>query len=1312
MFKPNNKKMLTVLIAVAMIFSAFAVLSMAAHPAFAQSASVVAYTPVIVSPNQLTDPSANPIVLVATGGTFTAGQNVYFYWSSTDSVSGLISTSANFNASLPAGVTTLSSTLLTEINTPIRTDTSPGDTLYLLASNTGPTASLTASYMGSVAFTVAAYSPTITITPASQVAGGSILVGGSGFSPASSYATIYIDVSGTNIDLGTVSLSAGSVIADQYITVPTNLPKGAYPLFAVDESTGVTAATSLTIEPKITVSPASISGSTSSTFAISGYGFPAGQVFSASSATSPSGSITVGRVDTFHAAVTVSSSGSFSVSITGLQTAIASYGGATIVFSSSAPSSFSASFADAIYVSVPNPAKLGFSFTDLVTGSSTYGYPMDSISATVWDFPADSTVSIAMGAYVVGTITTDSNGYGTLPSSAAVPQMPGGTYTPVASDSSVGLSAVSSSFTVETLIYALDPAGVVVSNEYVPFDGKITVYAYGLLPTDSYYVYDSGSGGNVFLVAVVTSVSVGTINSAGTAAYPASNGTLILTYEPYYSLGYAGVITGTRETITLEGQVIPSATSAPVGSYYEIGAPMLNSTAFAITTPGATIVETVSNMVPESAIAIYPTENSSYSLYLGTSLLTVTLSNSKTSTTFTSTSVRSNAGTATVSFLVPTLSNGVYNLSIVYASASVSSALNSVPLVVSTSSSSLSAGSLTLVATKSGYETVGYGFYQPAGFVTLYIMTATGLLYQSGSRETLTDGAFVSSLITTTVLNEPAGTYAVFAVDTIGTSSYTAYSSYTVVSNVTLVDSVTGLYNGYVGDTVTLNATGIQPDQFYAAYFDNMEVATFSTGSSGSVSGVLFKVPIVRPGNYMVNLTLLTSAPAINSTVPPSAVTVASAGFEVLAYPNITLSTDAPVAFPGQLVTFSWTPTPAPAAVGSSGGAYGPIEVSVNLNGTPFTTEPAAYALSSGGKTYLNGSFQMPNAPAGTYYRLTLTWTQVKFGTPSTVSTYTSSGGAYIQLINGSGAFVLNISSSQIATLTVAVSNAVTTSMKVPLSELNASVVAINGAIAKINTAFGNMTASLKAINATVASIESGQATVVTDLGSISTSLASLNASIVGLNHNVVVINTTLGQVTASLTAINGTVSSIMNGQMIINTTLGKVTASLKAINATVSSIMNGQAIINTTLGKMTASLSSVNASIISLRGNVAVINTTLGKVTASLSAINATVTSTASGVSSLQGSDVTIISDLGTINGKVSSISNGTALIQTNLGTLAVNVSQIKTSVDHVTSVLGTTEIFEIVILVLVLITLVLSFLAISAANRVAKRVEEQKKQ
>ena len=1007
---------------------------------------------------------------------------------------------------------------------------------------------------------------------------------------------------------------------------------------------------------------------------------------------------------------------------------------------------------------MPNPTGLGFTFSVTATYGTTYNVN-DSVAITVYNFPASQNVQFFLGGTLVGSLTTDSNGAGTL--STVVPPLPTGTYTPTAVVSSQHLvKAGATPYLISASFQAVDPTGAMLNvksstyGEYVPSNGMITVQAFGLNPTSNGYdFYDSivapstaSPPEGVYKSGLVTSISVGTGTS--NLMQPAPNGTLIFTYSPGYAALTPPPATGTAGTITSANSIAPYGSGTASYQYYAIGAiSFAPPTDLEVYAPGATGNSlSVSGLIPYTA-ALYPGVTSNYNAYMGSTELTLTFTNPS-STVVTGTVF--NTGDTSISFTAPS-TPGVYNLSITYNAMPVSSAVGAQPIVVSSPGSSGSAGTLVLVPITGGWDVVGFGYDPSLTSFTLYWMTDSGKASQTESVSS--SGSFVDttslSTIATPPTTEAAGTYSVFTAGTLSGVTYYVYSSYTITASLKL-----SAPSGTIGTSVTPTTSGLVSTSYYNLYFGTTLMAS---GTPSQLKAAGFKVPLVPPGTYNVTITPVGSTSVVANTT-----------FTVKAPTEFTLTPD-PSAFPGQIVDFSWTPTPFP----QTGAGYGPVYVTVFLNDSGFTT---VQAVDTG--TALTGSFQMPNAPVGTYWEITFGWSQAVYSsasiaypftdpTPSTQSittgsapvplvpagtsaatatfafgssgstatdslefqinfagdvftsannavsgtapititgsgtsafgnpvsytvyvsaftagtagttpgsmtfdvtgtyngqaftsstititsgstgytastdyystlglpgtfalasstttqsstaTSTSATGAYLQLISGNGALITGISSGQIATITADVTNAVTTSMKVPLSELNASVVAINGAVAKINTAFGNMTATLSSINATVASISSGQVLVLTKLGSVETSLASLNASLTAFNGNIVTINTTLGQVKTTLAGINAQVTT--NG--------------------------NGIATIST---------------------------------------------------------------DLGTLSGVVTATNGNVSTIKTNLGTLTTTVDKINTN----TQGFSTLEIFLIVAIVLILITLVIAFLAVSNTNKLSKKFEEQKKQ
>ncbi len=194
-----------------------------------------------------------------------------------------------------------------------------------------------------------------------------------------------------------------------------------------------------------------------------------------------------------------------------------------------------------------------------------------------------------------------------------------------------------------------------------------------------------------------------------------------------------------------------------------------------------------------------------------------------------------------------------------------------------------------------------------------------------------------------------------------------------------------------------------------------------------------------------------------------------------------------------------------------------------------------------------------------------------------------------------------------------------------------------------------------------------------------------------------------------SLTQLNAKVSSVWSEQnntyVTLNTDYGTMTAQLKALNANLTNVENGMVTIQTSLGTIQTTLSSIDAQITSVSGSIATLQTNVGTIQTSLNSLNAT-------VASINGNVATIQTSLGTLSGTVTSINNGVATIQTNLGTLQTSVNGVNSKVGTVSSSVGNTMIFEVVVLILVLITLVLAFLAMNNSNKLAKKLDEMKKQ
>ena len=1260
MYKPNNKKMLTVLITVAMVFSALAVLSLTAEPAYAASPSIT-FTPSELTVTQTGTPSQigttgvyNPTIATTSQISDSSSSTLYFYWSTSPSLSGIAGGYYYSASPSVAGQTYISAdTILTPNTGAVSAPTfAAGASAYLIASTQGSSPS---SAVGYGVFTVSSLTPSLDLggaSSASAAAGTSISVTGSGYNTSATSATLYFNYSGSPVVLGTVSLKAGSIASGQTVTVPTDLAElsspGYYPIVALDASPGETAVAALKITPAVVFTPNVVGTSAGQVIAVSGYGFMANGWIQLNAATA--------SITETNSAVQVGSGGSFSVSITTTSTLTA--GSSTSVTISEFPTqtggSSEATGSAYIYASEPgykamkvelasSPSTVPSSSDSEISGASTAYF-------VALNFPASTSLELTVGPVSVMSITTNSNG-GFAGTYTVPTTLPAGTYTVTAVNSVEGLSAqttatltITGNFTVSTLVpgYTYLPSGYL---EGETGASTFAVSGTGFGAGESIVIAYSGTGTASEVTLLFASALSGDFQTVQTSPQTSLNGSFNVTVNIVDNTGltantavdlsvYDGTTQVETSTTAFVAYVSPSLTikaGSSASSTYLLGAPYTSSA------PDYILV-TSNTLLPST----------SYTLMLGTSDVT----------SFTTTASGAITGkgingaptpSSGIEFPVPSVSSGYYPINIALSGSTVNIAdpLGSFFLVT------VPGGTPTVVLQDTGAVTspgpAGQAVGSSASDVATDTISVFAYNFPSGSTGFTifsADGLFTAITGSTGFASDTSGGayatgsgYGGFATGTVTGGNYlvsayatsagaTVYASPSNSAIFTVIGSFNSAkYTATVGGTVSFSANGLAPNTNYDLLFNGQDISStpYLSSSAGAISTTTFTVPYVSS-----NLTLgysyysLQLVPVYN---PVSSAAVASAKVKVEANSAITLSTSSQFAFPGQLVQFSVTGFTAPSNLVLA--TPGPIQyfANISLNGTLIATVPATFQTGSGGTTYLNGSFINPNNAPGSYYLMTFTGYEQASALSSTSGSV--SGGSIVQLalggsqsgffglVSGNGALLTGISPTEIATLEAAINGTVSTSLTVPIADLNAAITSINGAVAKLKTTVGNITTDLSTINATVASIQSGMVLVQTDLGSISTSLASLNASLVAFNGNVVMINTTLGQVQTSLSSIGTQVTA--NG--------------------------NGIATVKT---------------------------------------------------------------DIGTVQGQITATNGNITTIHTALGDLNATVNKISTS----TTGIPTLEIFLIVIIVLVLITLVLAFLAVSAANKAARRATEEKKQ
>ena len=1290
MYKPNNKKMLTVLIAVAMIFSAFAILSFAAEPAYAAASGTVSYTPTTVTAAQVESSYAEigttgvytPII-AASGGTFGSGSTVYFYWSTTDSSAGLIPTATGgtsltyaFSTGLGANQVSLSNTVLTP-NTAWSSTVAltGGETLYLLASDTAFTSTTPpsgAQFASSSPFTVTVphtLAPTLLLSSTatgtatnhiSVASGGKVYVSGSGYSSGATSATIYFNYDGSSQILGTVSISAGAIVVTA-LTVPTAMPElpspGYYGLVAAANS-GETADAALEITPAVTFTPNVVGNTAGQVISISGTGFlPNGYIQTNNAIASPTET---------NAQVQVGADGSFTVSVT--TTGSLSSPPATVpitVNEYSTPTSTSVitSAVGHVYTSAPSYNAMTVLLT--LAGSSSGSYISGSTGHfEALDFPASTSFELMVGPVAAESFTTNAVGgfAGSFVIPATLPYVSSG-YTVTAVNAAMGLYAQTpATLTIDpnATVSMLSPGYSYLPSGYLEDEtGTSTFVVSGTgFGADLPIAIVSSSGGSSGQVSLYFSPSSTLFTSGATDMFilPAGkahtnlngsfNVTILLDANGDSVFAMSTLVTLTAYTSTVAATTInafkeyvsPSITVSATGSGVSGQA-------------GASYTSTNLDIITVSSASLLPSEK--YSLMFGSSVITTfttTTTGAIGTTTGISVSPAPLPATGSIAFVVPSLSSGYYPINFALSGSNIAIAdpvssfflitnAGSNPTVVVQDVGGFYTGAPAVAGLgvgSSASDVVGdtinvFAYNFPAGSNTFKFFGADSILPATGPTAYTATGAYLeSSGGAVTIPAVPGGSYLISAEasNSVSGPQVAAPSNaaiFTVIGYLTGTSYISeaGVY-GYettVGASVTFGATGLAPNTNYVGVFNGQVLLnsngvpiTYLTDSMGSLSSQSFTVPNVYAsqtnGFSLYNFSL---APFYSQK---TLVTTANVAVD---FPStITISPD-PQAFPGEMVSFTWTPTTEPSLTSTSS-----IDVTVYLNNLAYTTVLGTFVYSSPASTsYIEGAFNMPNGVPNTIFALSFGWSY-SFGSDSVLGStlgsstlsqsYIGTSMAPIELVNGTGASVVSISAAGIASI---ITSSVDQALAVPLSELSANITALHGDIATITTSFGTMTATLQAINATVASIESGQVVVMTKLGSIETSLASLNAS---------------------LTAFNG---------------------------------------------------------------NVAMINTTLGQVQTSLSSIGTQVTANANGIA-------TIKTDLGTVQGQIVSTNGNISTIKTSLGTLTANVS----TVQKQTSGFPTLEIFLIVIIVLVLITLVVAFLAVSAANKAARRATEEKKQ
>jgi hypothetical protein len=1373
MFKNGIERLVSIAIVLAMIVSIFGISSFVSQNAYGSGTVTGTLDPSVFGETTEGLLSTTTVLVDSSTGSYVPGSTVYFYISTAPDPSGIVGEYVG-SYLIPADSTSLSGAILELFSSP--TSLSPGIYYILSATSDNPAAS-GATFPDAFEIDVVSTQPTfflqypIGILPSQQnstiTAPVSASVGfyGSGWDPgATVYITLdyaggenlltywspgYVDVSqygtirqgllwsiGVPYLSGTVS-SSGSFLAKPYVIV-------AQEVSGVGNIVGITADAYLNVLPSI--SPTSISGYAGSTFTITGTGFLAGQTIPAfplgSTGTSPiqvqSGNVYLNAY--YSSGGTADSSGDLSISGVTVTSPVAStfsVDGQELLITFSDPS-FTETFSEVLYVSIPG-------VDPSLYVSPNEGTLLDKFYCAVTGFSPSSPIKLYFGD-TSEDLSTDSNGFArTIAEVASVQE---GDYTLIASDSSFSATA---SFTVTgTSVEILDSDYLNLSGEYASL-GSYIIVGIGGLPayspvniTDTGLATSSFGTSSVFAAAsekhspLSVSISAGYENAKGFISN--GLGEFLIEYPLTYSVS---VNTGRAFTISISSAISGSAT------YYAVGTPSVtfNSTSYF---PASAVTIFISGLVPAGASHTPETSNyiGPFSIALD-SVNPVTLSGDR--TTFNSTS----SGTATVSFNLPTSTDGAHTL--VIHSSRGQSLYTDYNLLVSSPSTSgtityntekptlLLSGTGTSTNPFEGYPALtssdneGYGIefdffnLQPNSPVSIVIYGSTGTSAVSlpASAPIDSNGAgtvFIpfpaaiggvefeiafaqvrGSIITT--LSGSTWYYEDVPAISFEPSSFSSNSGHPATD-----------YLSYYGEraladtNVTIYANSLSPDTEYDIYM--------STSTSFSASQFVSSFKTDGGGDTLTGATVPLSVGIGTYTIDIAPSTQSMSGKAVL-----TLTLEVAVdefAFPGQLVSTS-IPVSSSLATGTS---Y--YQVAVMLNETTLTTvdtPPVGLPVSSPTEYYANVTFKMPNGQPGNWFLISYevvpvgtstsattiqalasspTITSVSsftIATPNTPVTQTvvvtgtvSSAADLIAVIGGgftvsSGAEVTNVTLGgwSLSGTTVTAYFEVTVNSATPTTYT----------LTADQLAYSESSTVVVPYYGTSVSNSLGIATLVSNNGALLMGISP--SQIATLTADVTSAVTTsmqvpLSELNASVVSIN---VSINNAVATIKTAFGNMTATLSAINATVAGISSGQVLVLTKLGSIETSLASLNASLAAFNGNIVTINTTLGQVKTTLAGINTQVTTNGNGIATIQ-------TDLGTLGGYVTATNGNVSTIKTNLGTLTTTVGKIQTGVNQVksyTSTMSTLIILVIALVILVAVTLVISILELSANKKVPEK-------
>ena len=605
----------------------------------------------------------------------------------------------------------------------------------------------------------------------------------------------------------------------------------------------------------------------------------------------------------------------------------------------------------------------------------------DNFVVDASSFPASATLDVYVASVKLGTMTADSTG--AVKKSFAVPELPGGTHVIIVKDIATGFTASDDVVLKPTLKLEDSSGSEIVSTSYLKNSSSITVTGYGFASLENVTLTENGSGSTVNLVDKewITNVSVGTLQND-----VKNDGSGIITADHNGSFKFTYTTTITKVTSTIITLTADSNTYLKSGTFLASASIKMDFTLSPVT-PGKTDIELRTTNFDNLA------SSTPYSLRLDGAIKTFTLDGVTDQTSFTKTDDK-------ILITAPT-TTGSHRITTVLKDQS--DVLDSILLIVSekggTAGFSVILTDTNLAAT--GESTTKVVVDEPI-VLALYNFNSSETIsaYISSSdksQNTIKSNAITddegAQTISYTVQDSAGGEYVIWLTRSDSTN---IQKKVTIVPSLKFVSvdgsSVSDSYSvkNNVRATVKLSTTGLDPYSAYNVLFNNQVVdnSIFTTNKYGGNTAIEFKVPLIKDGDYKVQLTKASESTAIttykgDNTESSLTYTIVS---DIVFKPSSTFIAD-------QMVFFSWDSDI------DAGSAFKTITIKLDdttilngqINSTEFKGTAGAVSVDWTDEI-ISGSFVMPNGDADKLVEVKLT-----LDTTSTYSAITRS--------EGSGAF-------------------------------------------------------------------------------------------------------------------------------------------------------------------------------------------------------------------------------------------------------------------------------------------------------------------